>query len=51
VLAVYVKDGFMGSANIGHIDYFVELGNELELQTIATILGIEQRLRQGRRRF
>jgi hypothetical protein len=50
VLAVYVKDSFMGGPNLGHIDYFVELGNDLELQTIAAILGIEERLRRNRRR-
>lgn len=50
VLAVYVKDSFVGGPNLGHIDYFVELGNDLELQTIAAILGIEERLRRNRRR-
>lgn len=48
VLAVYVKDSFFGGPEVAHIDYFVELGPDLELQMIAVILGIEERLRRRR---
>lgn len=49
ILAVYVKDSFAGRRAVGHIDFFVELGSPLELQSLASILGIEAKLRRARR--
>ncbi|KAI5368069.1 hypothetical protein Slin15195_G032030 [Septoria linicola] len=50
VLAVYINDSrTFNVEDIGRIDYFVELGRELELFTLAAILGIQERIRRQRR--
>lgn len=48
-LAVFIKDmRFLHIEEIGRIDYFVELGRELELFSLAAILGIQYRIRRSR---
>lgn len=50
MLAVYVNDSrTFNVEDVGRIDYFVELGRELELFTLAAILGIQERIRRQRR--
>lgn len=49
VLAVYIKDSFTGGPSVAHIDFMVQLEDDLELQAITAILGIEEKLRRRRR--
>lgn len=50
VLAVYVEDRrFFNVEDIGTINYFVELGRELELFSLVAVLGIRERVRRRRR--
>lgn len=50
VLAVYNEDRrFLNVEDIGTINYFVELGRELELFSLVAILGIRERIRRRRR--
>lgn len=50
VLAVYIDDRRMLHVEeIGKIDYFVELGRELELFSLAAILGIQDGIKRRRR--
>lgn len=49
VLAVYINDRKLFSASqVGRLEYYVELGRELELFSLAAILGIEDRIRRRR---
>lgn len=50
VLAVYISDNRITHIKeIGRIDFFVELGQELELFSLAAILGIQGSIRRQRR--
>lgn len=44
VLAVYVNQ----NAGDGRIDWFMELGQNLEIMAIAVLLGVEMRIRASR---
>ncbi|QIW95164.1 hypothetical protein AMS68_000682 [Peltaster fructicola] len=46
VLATYIKDSFYGGSDVAHMDFFVELGQDLELQAITSILAIEEKSRR-----
>lgn len=48
VLAVYISDKKMFSGSqVGRIDFMVELGQDLELLSLAAILGIEETIRRS----
>ena len=50
ILAVYLNNSKMFSTNpVARIDYYVELGQDLELLSLAAIAGIEEAIRRSKR--